>query len=268
VFSCKNSLFIGVDFADFSKKNYVSKPLFLRGEFMQARLLFIFSLILSLFLTNPVISEDQSNLTDEKKADITFEEAIKGLETGKTSGNEKEKKVDTNDAAEIEKLLIEIKILEEKYNQKVEDSETKKVKDATSQKKAEKIEVKTSEKDKQAVKSGSDKTKSPDKKQARKKTEIQKDKVKLIKWENEAQEAKCNAYLEPLRENFLKTRHYSIQGDPCYTADYAKSFLSVAVDCERDCPKGFMEKKGFTKTIVRNINWLEKSGSERCLEAE
>jgi len=217
---------------------------------MPARLLFIFTLILSLFLTNPVISE----------------EAIKGLETGKTSGNEKEKKVDPNDAAEMEKLLIEIKILEEKYNQKKGDSGTKKAEDTISQKKTEKVNVNKSVKNKHAGKSEPYKTKSLDKKQARKKTEVQKDKVKLIKWENEAQEAKCDAYLEPLRENFLKTRHYSIQGDPCYTADYAKSFLSVAADCERDCPKGFMENKGFTNTIVRNINWLEKSGSERCLD--
>ena len=210
---------------------------------MQPRLLFILTLILNLFLTNPVVSEDQSN-----------------------RANENEKKVNKNDAAEMEKLLIEIKFLEEKYNQKAANSRAKEVGDATSQKKAEKVDVNKSLDDKQAGKSGPDKTKSPNKKQTWKKTEVQKDKVKLIKWENEAQEAKCNAYLEPLKENFLKTRHYSIQGDPCYTADYARSFLSVAADCERDCPKGFMEKKGFTNTIVRNISWLNKSGSERCLD--
>lgn len=89
---------------------------------------------------------------------------------------------------------------------------------------------------------------------------------KKIKWANENQKTTCEKYLEQLKVQFLKTRHYSIQGVPCDTADHAKQFLALADTCKKDCPQGLLEQSGYTNRIIRNINWLEKLGNDRCEE--
>jgi hypothetical protein len=85
-----------------------------------------------------------------------------------------------------------------------------------------------------------------------------------IKWDSEAQKATCDGYLKQLQDLFLRTRHYSIQGVPCETADHADAFLQVANKCEKECPKGLLEKSGYTSRIMRNINWLNKLGNDKC----
>jgi len=87
---------------------------------------------------------------------------------------------------------------------------------------------------------------------------------KKIKWDNENQKKVCENYLQQLQAQFLKTRHYSIQGVPCKTADHAEEFLQVADKCENECPKGLIESSGYTSRIVRNIKFLEKLGNDKC----
>ena len=87
---------------------------------------------------------------------------------------------------------------------------------------------------------------------------------KKIKWDNENQKKVCENYLQHLQEQFLKTRHYSIQGVPCNTADHAEAFMQIADKCEKECPKGLLEQSGYTKRIMRNINWLGKLGNDQC----
>jgi 3-hydroxyacyl-CoA dehydrogenase len=61
----------------------------------------------------------------------------------------------------------------------------------------------------------------------------------------------------------VQARHFSIQGDPCATAHYAKSFLNTAEACRKDCPDGFITQR-FTARTLRNVQWLYKSGMELC----
>ena len=92
--------------------------------------------------------------------------------------------------------------------------------------------------------------------------------VERIKWKDEKQKIKCEAYLGELKENFLKARHYSIQGQACGTAEYSRKFLKTVDRCKQDCPQNFLAQKGYTKRIVRNLSWLEKLGAERCPEMD
>ena len=87
---------------------------------------------------------------------------------------------------------------------------------------------------------------------------------KKIKWDNENQKKVCENYLQQLQDQFLKARHYSIQGVPCNTADHAEAFMQIADKCEKECPKGLLEQSGYTSRIIRNISWLEKLGNDRC----
>ena len=87
-----------------------------------------------------------------------------------------------------------------------------------------------------------------------------------ITWADEKQEQTCNGYLEQLQEQFLKTRHYSIQGVPCKTADHAETFLQIADKCDKECPKGFVEASGYTSRIMRNIRFLGKLGNDKCTD--
>ena len=88
--------------------------------------------------------------------------------------------------------------------------------------------------------------------------------LKEIKWTSEAQKTSCQNYMQQLREKFLKARHYSIQGAACETADHAAVFLQLVGKCEKECPKGLLESRGYTSRIVRNITFLEKLGNDRC----
>ena len=87
---------------------------------------------------------------------------------------------------------------------------------------------------------------------------------KAIKWNSEVQKETCTAYMKQLQDLFLKTRHYSIQGVPCQTAENAEAFLQLADKCNSECPEGLIEKSGYTSRIMRNIQFLEKLGNDRC----
>lgn len=99
-----------------------------------------------------------------------------------------------------------------------------------------------------------------------KKLELDREKEKLpaIQWENDRQKARCQEYLDKINENFLKARDFSIQGDPCAASDYAKKFLSLVEECERGCPKGFLEKNGYNKSIIKNLNTIFILGEKKC----
>jgi hypothetical protein len=86
-----------------------------------------------------------------------------------------------------------------------------------------------------------------------------------LPWKNENQKARCEAYLGQMRENFLKARYHSIQGDSCNTAGYSRAFLSLVEICKRECPEGFLERSGYTTRIIRNLNSLEELGTKRCV---
>jgi hypothetical protein len=85
-----------------------------------------------------------------------------------------------------------------------------------------------------------------------------------IDWSSEGQKKVCDGYLEELRSLFLKTRHFSIQGASCDTAESAAAFLDSMGKCQRYCPEGFLEHSGYTERIIRNIRYLEKLGNDRC----
>lgn len=91
------------------------------------------------------------------------------------------------------------------------------------------------------------------------------EKPSAMKWINEEQKTKCENYLAEIKEKFLRTRYYSIQGDPCNTANHAEDFLSLIDQCKQDCPQGFLEESGYTDGIIRNLKLLRKSGIDRCL---
>ena len=84
------------------------------------------------------------------------------------------------------------------------------------------------------------------------------------RWTDQALKEKCHSYLEQMRALFLKTRHYSIQGASCETAEHATAFLEISQSCEGECPEGLIEGKGYSDRILRNIRYLEKLGIERC----
>ena len=85
-----------------------------------------------------------------------------------------------------------------------------------------------------------------------------------IDWSSEGQKKVCDGYLEDLRSLFLNTRHFSIQGASCDTAESAAAFLDSMEKCQRDCPEGLLEHSGYTERIIRNIKYLEKLGNDRC----
>ena len=87
---------------------------------------------------------------------------------------------------------------------------------------------------------------------------------KVIQWSGEQQKSRCNGYLKELRSLFLQTRHYSIQGASCETAESAAAFLKSMATCQQNCPQGLLEYSGYTDRIIRNIRYLEKLGNDRC----
>ena len=87
-----------------------------------------------------------------------------------------------------------------------------------------------------------------------------------IKWESENQRTKCESYRQNLKDKFLRARYFSIQGDPCATAEHAKAFLDLMDTCTRECPKDFLKKTDYSDRTLRNIKLLHKHGSERCLK--
>jgi hypothetical protein len=88
--------------------------------------------------------------------------------------------------------------------------------------------------------------------------------TRAVAWADAQQKEMCQTYLNGLRELFLKTRHYSIQGAPCKTNEYASEFLRMSENCRQDCPQGLLEQNGYSERIIRNITYLEKLGQDRC----
>jgi len=91
------------------------------------------------------------------------------------------------------------------------------------------------------------------------------EKPRAVKWKTEKQQIRCEANLKQIRENFLKARYYSMKGDFCHTANYANTFLNLVEDCKQECPEKLLEHYGYTKRIIRNLNWLEELGTKQCL---
>ena len=87
-----------------------------------------------------------------------------------------------------------------------------------------------------------------------------------IRYESKTQREKCESYRQNLKDRFLKARYFSIQGDPCATAEHAKAFVGLVDACPKECPKDFVKKAGFSDRTLRNIKLLYKHGSERCLK--
>ena len=90
--------------------------------------------------------------------------------------------------------------------------------------------------------------------------------MEMIEWEDEAQKSRCSAYLAGLKDAFLKARYFSIQGIPCSTAENARAFMNLIDTCKNECPAGFLKNNGYTSRVIRNLSWLEKLGTDRCLE--
>jgi hypothetical protein len=89
----------------------------------------------------------------------------------------------------------------------------------------------------------------------------------VMAWASEDQQTRCESYLPGLQESFSKTRYYSVGGDGCNTAGSAEAFLNLAKACEGDCPQGFLESKGYSKQILRNIDILHQLGEKKCMES-
>lgn len=86
-----------------------------------------------------------------------------------------------------------------------------------------------------------------------------------LDWTDPAQRKRCEGYRKQLRDLFVRTRYYSIQGDACATADHAKSALELAETCRSGCPKGFLEASGYNGRILRNWRWLRELGANQCM---
>ena len=95
----------------------------------------------------------------------------------------------------------------------------------------------------------------------------QKPSKKLV-WSDSAQEVTCNTYLKQVTDLFLNARYYSIKGDACKTAEYAKSFNLLAAKCNADCPEGFLRIKGYPDRTMRNLKRLEELGTKRCFQGD
>jgi len=86
-----------------------------------------------------------------------------------------------------------------------------------------------------------------------------------LTWASEEQKKRCEGLLNPLNEYFTKARNDSVQGDYCSTAEHSKAFLSHVDSCKKDCPKEFLERNGYDETLIRALQLLYKSGTERCM---
>ena len=52
--------------------------------------------------------------------------------------------------------------------------------------------------------------------------------------------------------------------DACACAENARKFMETEQNVRRDCPPGLLAQNGFSDRIVRNIDWLNQLGSQRC----
>ena len=221
----------------------------------------------------PAASENQSTSTENRRWGITPKEPLEEEEKNKANTGEKsqdkKKKNDDEDLQDDKKTrtgkksATERTIEKEKTGQPIIDNEM-----STGKKNGNKVtgEKPKEEDAKRQAEPATGKRDTKTLESQSKKPGSQKQQLKRIKWKNEKQKIKCEGYLEPLKENFLKARHYSIQGQACGTAEYSQNFLKIVEKCKQDCPQNFLAQKGYTKRIVRNLSWLEKLGAERCPE--
>ena len=215
-----------------------------------------------LLFTNPVISADQSPGGNNNRWGITTKEPVEDDEDVKNKTEE----IDLDLQNKRKDNLQDKKKLgrdEDQGNTEAKEKDVSGIKSQT--KKPKSVGEKPSGK-KQSDTIVPGKTKDIVKKESGGMSKNQKKKEALIKWKNETQKTKCNAYLASLKDSFLKARYYSIQGVPCGTAENARSFMTLVDNCKQDCPDGFLKKNGYTSRIIRNLSWLEKLGSERCPE--
>ncbi len=88
---------------------------------------------------------------------------------------------------------------------------------------------------------------------------------KPLKWAGKDQQASCRTYERRMAETFDQARYYSIQGDRCKTAQFARAFLDTSGQCKTECPSGFLDYNGYSETVLRNMYQLKAIGTESCL---
>ncbi len=91
-------------------------------------------------------------------------------------------------------------------------------------------------------------------------------KAKPLKWNSEEQRVQCDTHLKKLRGNLSKARLFSVRGDSCATAKHAKNFVDLANRCKNECPDGFLESKGYSEKIIKNVSVLLELGKKACLD--
>ncbi len=86
-----------------------------------------------------------------------------------------------------------------------------------------------------------------------------------LKWKDQQQQKKCEELADRLREHYLHVRYYSIQGDPCVTAQSAANALRLKEQISQLCPSGVLKAYGYADAIFRNWEQLLKLGKEGCM---
>ena len=98
------------------------------------------------------------------------------------------------------------------------------------------------------------------------KSQIPKEKAKPLKWNSEEQRVQCDTHLKNLHRSLGKARLFSVRGDTCATAKHAKIFVDLANRCKNECPNGFLESKGYSEKIIKNVSALLELGKKACLD--
>jgi hypothetical protein len=93
-----------------------------------------------------------------------------------------------------------------------------------------------------------------------------KEKAKPLKWNSEEQRVQCDTHLKNLHRSLSKARLFSVRGDTCATAKHAKIFVDLANRCKNECPDGFLESKGYSEKIIKNVSALLELGKKACLD--
>ena len=209
----------------------------------------------SLLFTNLSAAADQSPREGNNRWGITTKEPVVEEEDIREEVEGK----DVDEQNTRKDSLHDKKMIDREDDQGDADAEEKDVGGANKTKEDRSVDEKSA-KESQADPIAPGKTEGIGKKKAEETSQEQKERESLIKWKNEAQKTQCNGYLASLKESFLKTRYYSIQGVPCGTAEHAQTFKTLIDQCKRDCPDEFLKKNGYTARIIRNLSWLEKLG--------
>jgi hypothetical protein len=228
-------------------------------------------LIVALLLYSPATAEDSPSAMNKNKKEVGTKESEAGkdvVEKGveKSENDVKESQEGGNPGP---KEPEEVAPVDKKGAGKTKDLD---VKDLG---KENKVDTASPGNDEGEASKGTDAQKGPARKKSEngpvmikqgpsKKVEAPKKKPAEITWENEKQKKECQAYLGELREALRKTRHYSTQGEPCGTGKYAKAFLASMDLCKAKCPKGFLEKNGYTARVIENVKRLHILGTQRC----